>query len=332
VKYWGIGNENWGCGGGFTAADYAKEYARFATFLRAADPSAELIACGCSAMDYQHPEFVSWNHDFCQEMRHTNLLDHLSIHRYFHRGHGSQFSDSEYHALFADLLTLERDLRQADELLGYFYPDKFVGLAVDEWGVWHPSAVVDNGLEQENTLRDAVFTAAALNLFNRSAHRVTMANIAQTINVLQSLAVTDGARMFLTPTYHVYDMMRYHMGARLLTQEVECPEFEGHPVGLKRKCSAPVLSVSASIAGSKVLVTVANQALDQDVETRIELRGATLGGVIGRVLNANAPGDVNTFEAPKTIFPKRLKLEPVGDELVHMFPAHSVTSLNISLA
>jgi alpha-N-arabinofuranosidase len=331
VKYWGIGNENWGCGGRFAAADYAREYVRFASFLRAADPSIEMVACGCSPMDYQNPAFVAWNHDFCQAMPHADLVDHLSIHRYFSSGKGADFSDTEYRALFADLVTLERDIQQADQLLGYFYPDKFVGLAVDEWGVWHPSAVVDNGLEQENTLRDAVFAGAALNLFNRYAHRVSMANIAQTINVLQSIAVTEEARMFLTPTYHVYDMMRYHMGARLLTAEVECPEFEGHPIGLKRTVSVPALSVSASISGAKVLVTVANQTVDQPIETRIDLRPAKAAGVVGRVLNANSPRDVNTFDAPKTIFPKRLKLEPADGQIVHTFPAHSFTSLNIAL-
>jgi alpha-N-arabinofuranosidase len=264
-------------------------------------------------------------------MPHPDLIDLLSIHRYFGRGHGANFSDAEFHALFADLISLERDLQQADQLLGYFYPDKFVGVAVDEWGVWHPAAVVDNGLEQENTLRDAVFAGAALNLFNRYAHRVTMANIAQTINVLQSLAMTDGARMFLTPTYHVYDMMRHHMDARLLTSEVECPEFEGHPVGLKRKFPVPGLSVSASVASNKVLVTVANQTVDQDIEVRIDVRGAKAASIAGRVLNAPSPRDVNRFDAPKTVSPKRVRLEPVGADWVHTFPAHSFTSLNITL-
>ena len=332
VKYWGIGNENWGCGGRLTAADYAKEFVRFGSFMKGADPGVQLIACGCTSADHQNPVFAGWNHEFCQAMPHADLLDHLSIHRYFSRGRAADFSDSEYHALFADLITLERDIQQADQLLGYFYPDKSVGLVVDEWGVWHPSAIVENGLEQENTLRDAVFAGAALNLFNRHAGRVTMANIAQTINVLQSLAFTDGPRMFLTPTYHVYDMMRYHMGARVLTQELECPEFEGHPIGLKRKFSVPVLSVSTSISGSKVLVTVANQTIDQDIETCIELRGVKAASAVGRVLNSNSARDRNSFDAPKTIFPKRLKLEPVGGEIVHTFPAHSFTSLNISLA
>lgn len=332
VKYWGIGNENWGCGGRFTAPDYAKEYVRFASYMRQADPTIEMIACGCSPMDYKTPAFVAWNHDFCAAMPHGDLIDHLSIHRYFGRGKGAEFSDSEYAALFGDIVSMERDIQQADQLLGYFYPDKHVGLAIDEWGVWHPGAVVENGLEQENTLRDAVFAGAVLNLFNQYAHRVSMANIAQTINVLQSLAVTDGPRMFLTPTYHVYDMMRFHMGARLLTQQLECPEFEAHPVGLRNKHSVPVLSVSASMAGSKVLVTVANQTVDQDVEVKIRLRGAKIASVVGRALNSSDTRDVNSFDNPKTVFPRRIKPEPTSGQLVHVFPAHSFTALNVTMA
>jgi len=331
VKYWGVGNEAWGCGGRFTATDYAKEYVRFASYLRAQDRSIKLVACGASPGDYRNPAFVSWNHDFCDAMPHADLIDHLSIHRYFHRGKGAAFSDGEYHALFADLITLDRDIRQADQLLGYFYPDTFVGLAIDEWGVWHPSAVVDNGLEQENTLRDAVFAGAALNLFNRWAHRVTMANLAQTINVLQCLAVTDKARMHLTPTYYVFDMMRRHMGARALTDEVECPEFEAHPIGLKQRQPVPALSVSASLAGKRIRLTVANQTVDQDVATRIDVRGAGMASVAGHVLNAGDPRDVNTFEEPKRVFPKRLKFEGESQELVHTFPAHSFTALSITL-
>ncbi|HPC15505.1 MAG TPA: alpha-L-arabinofuranosidase C-terminal domain-containing protein [Candidatus Hydrogenedentes bacterium] len=332
VRYWGIGNENWGCGGRYAAADYAKEFIRYGSFMKALDPSIELIACGCSPMDGQNPAFASWNHDFCNAMPHADLIDHLSLHRYFGRGDGIHFTESEYQALFVDLVAMERDLQLADAVLRYFYPDKQVGLAVDEWGVWHPSAIVDNGLEQANTLRDAVFAGAALNLFNRYAHRVSMANIAQTINVLQCLAMTDKARMVLTPTYHVYDMMRPHMGARLLTQEVESPLLEGHPVGLHKTFSTPALSASASIAAGKILLTVANQTWDQDIETRIDLRGTKAEIASGRILNASSPRDVNTFDAPKTVMPKRIRVEASHGEWVHVFPAHSFTALSLTLA
>lgn len=331
VKYWGVGNENWGCGGRFQAADYAREYARFASYMKAVDPGIECIACGGYFGDYRNAAAVSWNHDFCAAMPHADLIDHLSLHRYFQRGTATGFSEAEFHGLFADVLTLERDLERTDAVLRYFYPDKPVGIVVDEWGVWHPEATVENGLEQPGTLRDALLAGAVLNCFNRWAHRISMANIAQTINVLQCLAMTDGAHMCLTPTYHVFDMMRPHAHARLLTHELDGPTFQAHPVGMAALHEVPALSVSASLADHKLLVTVANQTAAQDLDTVIEFREAKFASVSGRELNAESPGAHNTFKHPKAVTPKRLKLDASGRKLRHTFPAHSFTALSFTL-
>lgn len=330
VKYWGVGNETGGCGGRFRPDDYAKEYVRFAAYLKAFDPTIELVACGYGACT-DKADFQFWNHDFLKRGIPYDLIDHLSIHRYFSRGTATGFSDAEFLALFGDLLAMERDIEAADQLLGYFFPDKKVGLAIDEWGVWHPSAVIANGLEQESTLRDAVFAGACLNLFNRHAGRISMANLAQTVNVLHCVAATVGARMLLTPTYHVFDMMRPHMGARLLTHEVECDQFEAHPIGMSRKCSVPALSVSVSISGKRVFLTVANQTIHKDVEVCIELREARVAGAVGRSLNSDDPRDMNSFENPKKVVPRRTKIEVGQTELAHTFPAHSFTALAVTL-
>ena len=204
VKQWGIGNENWGCGGNFTGKEYAKEYIRFATYMRAMSPEIELFACGASFGDFRNTVQNAWNREVCDELRRVDLLNHITLHRYFSRGHAENFSEAEYYALFADALALERDLEITDAVLRECFPDKEIGIAVDEWGVWHPEAVAENGLEQPNTLRDALMAATVLHVFNRWAHRVSMANLAQTVNVLQCLAVTDRNKMFLTPTYHVF--------------------------------------------------------------------------------------------------------------------------------
>ena len=331
VRYWGVGNESWGCGGRFLAADYAHEYARFANYLKAMDPGIELIACGASSVDGRNPRMTAWNHDFCAAMPHPDLIDHLSIHRYFKRGRGKDFSEHEHQALFADLYTMERDLESTEAVLRYFYPHKFIGIIIDEWGVWHPEAVVDNGLEQPNTLRDAVFAGAALNLFNRWAHRITMANLAQTINVLQCLAVTGGPRMFLTPNYHVYDMMRGHAGAQLLTQALDVPSFEAHPVGCPEKQAIPALDCSASRAGKKVLATIANQTASRDIETRIVLREVQIQSVSARILHSGAASDENSFKEPKRVAPKRLKVEHDTDAITLNLPAHSFVALSIAI-
>lgn len=330
VKYWGIGNENWGCGGRFRAKDYAKEYMRFAGYLRALEPDLELIACGTHFGDYQNEGLNTWNHDFCQHMPHSDLIDHLSLHRYFSRGKGAAFTDSEYSAVFADVLTLERDLELTDAVLRYFYPGKPVGIVIDEWGMWHPEAISANGLEQAHTLRDALLAASVLNCFNRWAHRVTMANLAQTINVLQCLAMTDGGKMFLTPTYHVFDLMRGHMGAQTIMQEVESPAFEAHPIGMPGKRAVPMLSVSATLSSKRILLSVVNQSLNEDIETCVEIREMKPASVSGRILHSPSPRDQNTFKEPKNISPRRIKMETTGDGLTHVFPAHSLTAITIA--
>ncbi len=324
VKYWGVGNENWGCGGRFDGADYAKTFTRFAGYMRAADPGIQIVACG-------HGPSPAWSHDFLQAMPHADLIDHIAIHRYFSRGAGEQFSDSEYRALFGDLHAMERDIRAMDQLLGYFYPDKSVGLAIDEWGVWHPEARVENGLEQPNTLRDAVFAGACLNLFNRYAHRVSMANIAQTINVLQCLAVTSGGKMILTPTYHVFDMMRPHMNARLLTDEISCETYETHPTGFRNKVSTSHISSSASISGKKVFLSIANQTPDTEIETRIVLRDAVISNVVGRILYDEKANATNSFTEPKRVVPRKIKPEVRKSEVILVLPAHAFAVLSITL-
>lgn len=309
VKYWCVGSEPWGGGGAYSAEAYAQTFARHAALLKAADPDIQLHACGRGADS-------EWNREFCQAMPHPGLIDALTISRSFTRGPGDRFSDADYAALFADLAALERDIELTEHALAGYYPDKFVGIAVDAWGLRHPEASVDNGFEQANPLRDAVFAGAALNLLNRRAGRVVMANLAQAINVLHCVGVTEGARMVLTPTYYVYDMMRYHMGARSVITETDCGAH---------------LSASASIAGSKILLTVANQTINHDVEARIAVSGEMINAAVGRLLNSHDARDGNSFERPKTVFPKRIKPEPVKGELVCMFPAHSFTSLNLSL-
>ncbi len=331
VKRWGVGNENWGCGGNFTGRDYAKEYIRFATYMRAMSPEIELFACGASFGDYRNPVQNAWNREVCDELRRVDLLNHITLHRYFSRGQAEGFSDAEYYALFADALSLERDLELTDAVLRECFPDKDIGIAVDEWGVWHPEAVTENGLEQPNTLRDALMAATVLHVFNRWAQRVTMANLAQTVNVLQCLAVTNGGKMFLTPTYHVFDMMRPHSGARLLTLQTESPVFEARPVGFDRKQQVPFLDATASMSGKKVHLTVVNRSLTESVETHIEMREGNIATVSGKVLHSEDPRSVNSFKTPSHVTSRRIRPGLSDKEPVHIFPPNSFTALTFTL-
>ncbi len=332
VKHWGVGNENWGCGGNFTGADYAKEYIRFATYMRAVSPEIALFACGASFGDYRNPIQNAWNRDFCESLRRLDLVDHIALHRYFSRGRGLDFSEAEYYALFSDVLALERDLVLTDAVLRECFPDRPVGIAVDEWGVWHPEATTDNGLEQPNTLRDALMGASVLHLLKRWAHRVSMANLAQAVNVLQCLAVTDGERMHLTPTYYVFDMMRRHSGARLVPVETESPGFEARPVGFDHKKELPLLDACASLSAKKMHLTVVNKSLTESIEARIDVREAAVTAVSGSVLHADDPRAVNTYDAPSQVAARRIRPNLSDAAPTHLFPPNSFTALTLTLS
>ena len=332
VKYWRLGNESWGRGGRFSGTDYAKEFAQYGNYMKGLDPSVELFACGGHGDEYCNPAGNDWKQDFCASMRHPDLLDHMALHRYFARGGGGDFAEDDYRGLFAEVSALERDLALTEALLKYHYPGKEVGIAVDEWGMWHPEAKVENGLEQAHTLRDALLAGSVLNLFNRWSHRVTMANLAQTVNVLQCLAMTQGNRMFLTPTYYVFEMMRPHMGGRLLTQEVEGPTYSAHGRGERTPSEITLLDASASLSGRKVALTVVNRSVDSDIEALIQLRECRVASVSAKVMTGATPKAENTFAVPSAVTAKRTKSEAAEDgTVVHVFPRHSLTSLTITL-
>ncbi len=221
VKLWGVGNENWGCGGNYDAASYAREYARYATMLRHVDPTAELVICG-------HTD--EWNAELLATVgaRRADLVDHLSIHRYWITGGPETgFSEEDYYRLLAEADATEDFVKRSAQLLAETLGDKHrIGIALDEWGVWHPEArtwgpgdVVrrePTTYEQANTLRDALAAAIALEGFHRQCNVLTLANLAQIVNVLQSVVMTEGPHIWLTPTYHALRLHAPHIGATAL--------------------------------------------------------------------------------------------------------------------
>ncbi|MGI4788653.1 MAG: alpha-N-arabinofuranosidase, partial [Janthinobacterium lividum] len=186
VKFWGVGNENWGCGGNYDAVSYAKEFKRYATFLKMADSSIELVACGLNDRD--------WNLKLVETMKdHLGLMNHISVHQYWTHGKALDFSDDEYYASFGAAALVEEDIKFTDEILQFFSAGKHkIGIAFDEWGIWHPEAVVPTNYEAPSTIRDAVVGAGVLDIFHKWCSRVSTANIAQIVNVLQALVQTSG--------------------------------------------------------------------------------------------------------------------------------------------
>jgi len=264
VTYWGVGNENWGCGGTYAPDEYARDYRRFATYLRGydrlmGDGDLELVACGHTTEE--------WNREFLRELGgDAHMVDHLSVHRYYGAGDATDFSDEQYYRLFADSLQIADDVERAAATVEAHAPGTDVGIIVDEWGVWHPEAENDNGLEQPNTVRDALSAAGVLDILNRHADTVRMANIAQTVNVLQCLVQTDEESAWATPTYRVFDCYEPHIGATALRSTVETDERDP----AEDLPSVPLVSTSVSETDDGVFVTLSNRDLDAR-DVRVDL-------------------------------------------------------------
>ncbi len=334
VRWWGVGNENWGCGGRYDPESYALEFRRYANYLRAfervlGERCLELVACGDNDPD--------WNRRFVETLGESGaiaeiggfeLLDHLSVHRYYEAGDAVDFTDEEYFLLLARAREVGRDVDRAAEVLESFVPAGSVGVIVDEWGVWHPEAVPENGLEQPGTVRDALSAAAVLDDLNARADVVTMANLAQTINVLQCVVRTDETDAWPTPTYHVFDLYRPHMGAEALGTSIETDtraveEDDGTE-------AVPLVSASASLDGDGTFVTLSNRALEART-VRVELgSGTTPGTASASVLfDGQDPAERATAGNADEFAPADLSVEADGGDVVVEAPPGSVLAVEL---
>jgi alpha-L-arabinofuranosidase len=351
VKYWAIGNENWGCGGNFLPEDYANRYADFVNYLSpaAAGMEVEFVACGLDTGDWNR-KFLETLASRARPFSRTRIqnVHQLSIHHYYRDGPAVEFSDQDYYDLLGSVNTLEGIVRRTIGVIDEFtQPEgRPIGIALDEWGVWHPiPSRGDRALFQPNTLRDALLAAVTLNSLNGFGTRVSMANIAQTFNVLQSIAFTRGPQMVLTPTYYVYDLFQPHMDATGLKTVVDSPTYEIEPSGPPAfrfggrqnppKITRDVLSVSASLDESKnkLCLTLVNQHLTDALEVDIELAaGAAAAGGKLRELTSPNVRDQNTFDQPEVIqSPVEKSVSLRGRTFTQNVPAHSLQSLVLDL-
>ena len=298
---------------------------RYATMLRHVDPSAELVICG-------HDD--AWNAELLATVgaRRADLIDHLSIHRYWITGGPETgFDEEDYYRLLAEADATEAFvLRSADILRETLGGKHRIGIALDEWGVWHPEArswgpgdVVRRDpttYEQANTLRDALAAAVALEGFHRQCNVLSMANLAQIVNVLQSVVMTEGTRMWLTPTYHALRLHAPHIGAVALP--VHTAKGERLPGG------SPAVSATASQRGDSVAFTVVNRHFDQPAGVSF---GANLGGSADGQLLAGASADAgNSLAEPNVVAPVVLLVTHAGDEGWRIeLPPHSMATVVI---
>jgi alpha-N-arabinofuranosidase len=301
VRFWGVGNESWGCGGNMTPEYYADVYKRFATFLPAYGPVRPFrIATGPNSDDYHWTEVV---------MRDAGrMIDGLDLHYYTvvgswaHKGSATDFTEREWFTALQKALHVEDLITGHAAVMDQYDARKRVALVVGEWGLWHDVEPGTNPgfLYQQNTLRDALVAAVSLDIFNRHADRVRMANVAQTINVLQAMILTQGDRMVLTPTYNVFDLYTVHHDAVLLPTTLEGAEpryeFEGQ--------SIPAVSASASRdREGRIHLALTNLDPNRERTVSVEVSGASVSRASGRVLTAVAMNAHNTFDHPTAIQP-----------------------------
>lgn len=327
VRFIGVGNESWGCGGNMRPEYYADLYRRYSTYCRNYDGNRLFkIASGASDYDYNWTEVLMKNVG--------ERMDGLSLHYYTvtgwsgSKGSATQFSDDDYYWTLGKCLEIEEVLKKHIAIMDRYDRNKKVALMVDEWGTWwdEEPGTVRGHLHQQNTLRDAFVAALTLHVFHRYTDRIRMANIAQIVNVLQSMILTKGAAMVLTPTYHVFEMYKVHQNATLLPLELICGEKT-----VRDHRTVPVISASASedVAG-KIHISLANTDLQQPQTVRIELEGRKIGPIKGRILTSERITDYNSFEQPHTVEPETFRdFRTTKNELIATLPAKSIVVLEI---
>jgi len=327
LPYFGVGNENMGCGGTMRPEYYADEYRRYQTYVRNLSGNKVFkIACGPNGANYNWTEVLM--------SRAAEQMDGLTLHYYAmppwgeKKGSATQFTKEEYFQTLQLCLVMDELLLRHSAIMDRFDPGKRVALIVDEWGTWWDPEPGYNPdfLFQQNTMRDAMVTALTLNLFHHHGDRVRMANIAQTVNVLQAMVLTDGPRLALTPTYHVFEMFKGHQDARYLPLEIGCADYEMS----SRKI--PALSASASLKEGRIFLSLVNVDPDKEMSTKVELRGVKTGAVTGRVLRAATLQAHNTFDRPTHVRPEPFGgAKLAGGQLRVTLPPASIITLELTM-
>jgi len=323
--YWGLGNEAWGCGGNMRAEYYADECRKFATYMRTYSRDQKLyrIACGPNTADYH------WMKTVVENAR--SQIDAISLHYYTvpkvweNKGRATEFDAAEYYSTLDHALYMDELVENHSRIIKEYARGKKIGLVVDEWGTWYDVEPGTNPgfLYQQNAMRDAIVAALHLNIFNNHCDSVIMANIAQTVNVLQAMILTEGDRMVLTPTYHVFEMYKGHQDA----QQLEC--YAQTALTGEDGVLVPQLHASASrAADGSILLTVANTSLTDACPISCFIEEAKAAAVSARVLAADARAH-NTFDAPDTVAPRALDASLENGELRAVLPPCSVAAFTI---
>ncbi len=335
VDFFGVGNENWGCGGNMTPEFYANEYRRYQTYVRNYDPEKPIkkVCCGANVDDYFWTEGVmktcfshaEWAHGF---------MDYLSLHYYVHpegweiKGSSTDFDGDVWYKTLNKALHMDELITRHGTIMDKYDPEKKVGMCVDEWGAWYTCEPGTNPgfLYQQNTVRDALIAGITLNIFNKHSDRVKIAALAQMVNVLQSVLLTEGDKMIKTPTYHVMHMYRHHQGAKLLESSVTGIDEIG-PDEWK------VPKVTESVSKDKdgvITITLNNLSIEAAEEVEIQLANGEYKVVESRIVTNSDMHAHNTFEAPEEVVEKDFTdYEVKNGNIVAKLPVNSVVEIRV---
>jgi len=327
VPYIGVGNETWGCGGNMRPEFYADQYRLFATFVKNQSGNRiTKIAVGASDANY------TWTDVLMSQA--GRQMQGLSLHYYTlptgnwsKKGPATGFAEADWHATLQRTLRMDEFIRRHSDVMDKYDPEKRVGLMVDEWGTWYDvePGTRESALFQQNSLRDAIVAAVNLNIFHQHADRVQMAAIAQVVNVLQSVILTQGDKMVLTPTYHVFEMFKVHQGATSLPVDLAAPEY--------RLGQAAIPSVHASAskdASGAIHVSIVNLDPKREAQISMKIAGASPASITGRVLTAPAMDTINAFDKPPAVTPAPFTaFQSQGGQVTLTLPSKSVVVLEL---
>jgi len=325
IGFWGVGNEMWGCGGNMTPEHYADIYKQYATFMTDWTNSDGMfrVASGANVADYH------WTEVLMRDIP-KNLIEGVALHSYSfvkweQKGSATKFDEAQYFSTMQTALQMEELVTKHSEIMDKYDPKKQIALVVDEWGGWYDVEEGTNPgfLYQQNTMRDAMIAGVTLNIFNNHSERVKMANLAQTVNVLQAVILTKDEKMLLTPTYHVMKIYNVHQDATLIPVSFDSPKYQ-----FKNE-SLPAISVSAS-KDKNGLSHFSLVNIDSQKEHAIEIDCSKLGlkNFKGEILTSKKLQDHNTFDNPNNITPKEFKdFKFKNGQLVLTIPPFSVIVL-----
>ena len=333
VSLWGIGNEVWGCGGPFTPEEYITQLKQFATFTTNynTDVPTKFVAVGPDSYDEFSFGYTDAIMEAWANKTWTWDIQGLSLHNYTRGGwppliKATNFEELQYASVIKETLGMDKFISDNEAIMNHYDPDRLVSIMVDEWGTWYEATEGTNPdfLQQQNSIRDAVLAALNFNIFTRHAERVHGANIAQMINVLQSVIFTEGEKMVLTPTYHAFRMYVPFQDATRLPIDFNAGSYQIDSISLPR-----LDAIAAKGKDGNIYVAITNIDAKNTASIDLSFNDISINSVSGETLYASSIDAINTFENPENVSPKKIEANVSGSNVTVTLQPQSLTVLTI---